>query len=124
MLIKRTILSIGYSLLLLLSYNSSKAMMLDIIKTKLQITVLNNLGNIEKGATIQLFKTEEDYEQSVNAIQTKVTDDKGKATFDNLEERDYYVLVEKGDMSNTDGGTKTEKLKAHRINKITIIISE
>lgn len=124
MLIKRAILSIGYSLLLLLSYNSSKAMMLDIIKTKLQITILNNLGNIEKGATIQLFKTEEDYEQSINAIQTKVTDDKGKATFDNLEERDYYVLVEKGDMNNTDGGTKTEKLKAHRINKITIIISE
>ena len=42
----------------------------------------------------------------------------------NTYKRDYYVLVEKGDMSNTDGGTKTEKLKAHRINKITIIISE
>ncbi len=124
MLLKRTILSIGCSLLLLISYTPSPAMMLDIIKTKLQITVLNNLGNIEKGATIQLFKTEEDYEQSVNAIQTKVTDDRGKATFDNLEERDYYVLVEKGDMNNTDGGNKTEKLKAHRINKITIIISE
>jgi hypothetical protein len=82
MLLKRTILSIGCSLLLLISYTPSPAMMLDIIKTKLQITVLNNLGNIEKGATIQLFKTEEDYEQSVNAIQTKVTDDRGKATFD------------------------------------------
>jgi hypothetical protein len=51
------------------------------------------------------------------------TDAKGRASFDSLEPKVYYIIVEKGDMDNSDGGTKTEALIPKRINKVTIIIS-
>ena len=123
-MIKKTVFLSLFSLASMIITIHNNAYGLQLLKTKLQITVLNDLGNVEKGVTIQLFKTEEDYQQSINPIQTKTTDAKGKITFENLDEASYYILAEKGDMNNNDGGSKTEKLTPHRINKITIIISE
>ena len=123
-MIKKTVLFSLFTFASMITTVYNSAYSLQLLKTKLQITVLNDLGNVEKGVTIQLFKTEEDYQQSINPIQTKTTDAKGKITFENLDETSYYILAEKGDMNNNDGGSKTEKLTPHRINKITIIISE
>ncbi len=95
-----------------------------ILTTKLQVTVRDDAGNLVEGAQVRLFKTEEDYTKEQNqAGQTLKTDDKGKASFDNLEPLIYYIIVEKEDMDNSDGGSKTEKLVPKRINKITVIIS-
>ncbi|HYG39085.1 MAG TPA: hypothetical protein VD908_10710, partial [Cytophagales bacterium] len=39
-----------------------------IFKTSLQVTVRNELGNLEEGAKVTLYKTEEDYNASINPV--------------------------------------------------------
>jgi hypothetical protein len=96
-----------------------------IIKTSLQITVRNDLGNLEPGVTIHLYKTKEDFEKVTNAAAGPLqTDKNGKLTFKELEPIEYFISAEKGDMNNSGGGEKTEKLDANRINKITIVVSD
>jgi len=95
-----------------------------ILNTKLQVTVRDDVGNLVEGASIRLFASEEDYNKEQNQVgRTLQTDDKGRASFDTLEPKIYYIIVEKEDMDNSEGGTKTEALAPKRINKITIVIS-
>jgi hypothetical protein len=96
-----------------------------IFPTKLEVIVRNDLGNIVEGASVQLFKTEEDYDKGENPVtQIQKTDAKGKVIFTDLETVAYYVQAEKDDMSNQGAGAKTVPLVAKKTNKITIIISE
>jgi hypothetical protein len=103
---------------------ASNPLQAQILTTKLQVTVRDDAGNLVDGASIRLFLTEEDYTKEQNQVgKTLKTDAKGRASFDSLEPKVYYIIVEKGDMDNSDGGIKTEDMKANRLNKITIIIS-
>lgn len=95
-----------------------------LIKTALIVTVLDDLGTIQEGATVQLFKTEEDYTQLTNAIGSETTDNKGKVKFRDLEPIDYYIQVEKGKKNNMFGGEKTGQLEGGKYNKVNVIISE
>jgi hypothetical protein len=95
-----------------------------LLKTKLHITVRNELGNLVAGAKVQLYAGKTDYEASKNQMATQTTNDKGIAIFSDLEEKSYYVNVEKGSANNFDAATQTDTLKASRTNKVTIIISE
>lgn len=98
---------------------------IQLIKTKLQVTVRNDLGNLESGVKVQLFKSEADYKDSKNPVtEAKQTDDKGKVTFEDLEPIVYYMNAEKGALNNFNAGVATEKLTASRLNKLTVIISE
>lgn len=95
-----------------------------ILTTKLQVTVRDDLGNLVEGAEIKLFKTEEDYNKEQNQVGTTLkTDAKGKASFNELEPAVYYIIAEKEDKDNSGAGTKTESLSAKKVNKITLIIS-
>ena len=93
-----------------------------LIKTQLTVTVRNELGNIEAGATVQLFGTEEDYKTEKNVAAEGVTDKKGIIKFKELYPISYYVIVRKNDRDNSGGGEQTGKLEANKINKVTIII--
>ncbi|MCS6973746.1 MAG: carboxypeptidase-like regulatory domain-containing protein [Cyclobacteriaceae bacterium] len=93
-----------------------------IIKTQLVVTVVNELGNKEAGATVQLFETEEDYKKETNVAAEAVTDAKGIARFKDLKAISYYIIVRKEDRDNAGGGEKTSKLEGGRINKITVVI--
>ncbi|HEX7015379.1 MAG TPA: hypothetical protein VF191_07675 [Cyclobacteriaceae bacterium] len=93
-----------------------------LIKTSLNITVRNELGNTVEGATVRLFENEEDYNKEQNAVAEGVTDEKGVAKFKDLKDIAYFVLVEKDDLNNFGGGEQTGKLEAKRINKVTIVI--
>jgi hypothetical protein len=93
-----------------------------IIKTQMSVTIRNELGNTESGATVQLYETEEDYKGEKNAVAESVTDEKGVAKFKELKAISYYVLAKKGDKNNFGGGEQTGKLEAKRINKVTIVI--
>ncbi|MFZ5998892.1 MAG: hypothetical protein ACOYW3_00150 [Bacteroidota bacterium] len=93
-----------------------------IIKTQMQLTVRNELGNTEEGATVQLFETEDDYKAEKNAVQTSVTDKKGVAKFKDLKAISYFILAKKGDKNNFGGGEQTGKLEEKRINKVTVVI--
>ena len=114
-----------FSLLLVAMSFTAITATAQLIKTTLQVTVRNGLGNLEQGAKVTLFKTKEDYEKSINPATAVVETDKaGKAIFKNIEAIAYYILVEKGDMNNSNAGEKIEKLEANKINKSTIVISD
>jgi hypothetical protein len=93
-----------------------------IIKTQMNVTIRNELGNTEDGVTVQLFETEEDYKAEKNVAAEGTTDEKGVAKFKDLKAISYFVLAKKGDKNNFGGGEQTGKLEAKRINKVTIVI--
>lgn len=96
---------------------------IQILKTSLEVTVRDNLGNVVEDAQVQLFNTKEDYQQETNQIQgLKTTDGKGRVKFTDLDAKEYYVNVEKGEMNNYGAGIKTDALEAKRKNRVTIII--
>ena len=115
-----------YALLLALSgllTSFAPATRPQLLPTKLEVIVRNELGNTEAGATVQLFKRQEDYDKGENAVTAaKKTDAKGKVVFSDLETIEYFVLAEKGDLDNAGAGVKTAPLVAKRTNKITVII--
>lgn len=94
------------------------------LRTDIRINVRNELGNVESGVTVSLYKTKENYEKSTGAVFTGTTDVKGNVTFDGVEPIAYYIGAEKGDRNNFGAGEKTEVLQAGKLNKMTIIISE
>jgi hypothetical protein len=93
-----------------------------IIKTQMNVTIRNELGNTEDGVTVQLYETEDDYKAEKNAAAEGLTDEKGVAKFKDLKAISYFVLAKKGDKNNFGGGEQTGKLEAKRINKVTIVI--
>lgn len=117
---KKRFLAVLYISFVLLSSSFT----VQLFKTSLKINVRNDLGNIVSGAKVTLFDTREDYEKSENALDTKTTDSKGYAVFENLEPKIYYISAEKGDANNFGAGEKTDSLAEKRMNKVTIIISE
>lgn len=99
--------------------NQTHAQML---KTKLQVTVRNDLGNIVQGATVTLYKTLTDYENNENPIQSMETDEKGRVKFLELQPMSYYMDVRKGDLNNNGRGVKTTKLIAKKKNILATVI--
>ncbi len=96
---------------------------IQILKTALQVTVRDNLGNLVEDAQIKLFNNKEDYQKEQNVVdQMKVTDSKGRVKFIGLDAKEYYINVVKGDMNNYGAGIKTDELTPKRVNKVTIII--
>ncbi|MBC7486373.1 MAG: hypothetical protein H7282_06455 [Cytophagaceae bacterium] len=95
-----------------------------LLKTNLRITVRNELGNLESGATVAVYKTKEDYEKSTNPVALDKTNAKGIVTYEAMEAIVYYVTAEKGDRNNFGAGEKTEALAPNKMNKMTVIISE
>lgn len=95
-----------------------------LFKTSLRITVRNELGNLESGATVAVYKTKEDYEKNANPVALDKTDAKGIVTYEDMEAIVYYVTAEKGDRNNFGAAEKTEALTPNKMNKMTIIISE
>lgn len=93
-----------------------------IIKTSLNVTVRDELGNTVEGATVQLFENEEDYTKEQNVAATGTTDKKGYVKIKELKSIPYYVIVRKDDKDNSGNGEKTEKLEAKKMNKVTIVI--
>lgn len=94
------------------------------LRTDIRINVRNELGNIEEGVKVALYKTKENYEKSMDPEFAGITDVKGNVTFDGVEAIVYYISAEKGDRNNYGAGEKTDLLQANKLNKFTIIISE
>jgi hypothetical protein len=93
-----------------------------IIKTTLNLTVRDEVGNTVEGATVQLFEKEEDYVAEKNVAAEGVTDAKGILKLKDLKAMSYFVIVRKDDKDNSGGGERTGKLEEKRINKVTIVI--
>ena len=93
-----------------------------IIKTTLNLTVRDEVGNTVEGATVQLFEKEEDYVSEKNVAVKGTTDAKGVLKLKDLKAMSYFVIVRKDDKDNSGGGERTGKLEEKRINKVTIVI--
>ncbi|MBT1699671.1 carboxypeptidase regulatory-like domain-containing protein [Fulvivirgaceae bacterium PWU4] len=93
-----------------------------LIKTTLNLTVRDELGNTVQGANVKLFETEEDYTAEKNVAAEGVTDAKGILKLKDLKAIPYFVMVKKDDKDNVGGGEQTGKLEAKKINKVTIVI--
>ncbi|MEN7549906.1 carboxypeptidase regulatory-like domain-containing protein [Rapidithrix thailandica] len=95
-----------------------------ILPTNLQVTVVDDAGNIQIGASVKLYKTEEDYKNDKNAIKAQSkTNKKGRVIFKKLDTKVYWVRAQKGDLTNDDHGIKTSKLEKGRLNRINIVLS-
>lgn len=96
-----------------------------IFNTKLKITIVDALGNVVQDAKVRIFKNEADYIKEANDLQPlQLTNAKGQVTFKKLEEASYYILVRKGDLDNTDGGSIVDTLKKGKVNKVNIVITD
>lgn len=96
-----------------------------LLKTKLEITVLNTTGNPEAGAEVKLYANEDDYLAGENVIEgKKFTDSKGEVIYKDLTDKSYYMHVKKGDADNYGESEKTAPLESGRKNKVTVIITE
>lgn len=93
-----------------------------LIKTTLNLTVRDEVGNTVEGATVQLFEKEEDYTTEKNVAVEGATDAKGFLKLKELKAISYFVIVRKDDKDNSGGGERTGKLEEKRINKVTIVI--
>lgn len=93
------------------------------LKTSLEITIRDRLGNIVEGVKVKLYNTYDDFNNDTNFIQEPLqTNAKGKVHFKNLEVKPYYVSAVKGDNNNYGDGEMVDKLIKNRKNKVTIII--
>ena len=93
-----------------------------IIKTTLNLTVRDEVGNTVDGATVQLFEKEEDYISEKNVAVEGPTDAKAILKLKDLKAMSYFVIVRKDDKDNSGGGERTGKLEEKRINTVTIVI--
>ncbi len=65
-----------------------------------EITVLDETENVVPGAMVSLFLTQEDWENQKNPVITQSTNELGKATFNDLDEKVYYFFAEKNRATN------------------------
>ncbi|MCP4522220.1 MAG: carboxypeptidase regulatory-like domain-containing protein [Cytophagales bacterium] len=93
-----------------------------IIKTQLFVTVVDDIGNAQVGATVTLYPTKEDYENKTNGIGPKKTNKKGKVRFLGLDQSSYYVYAKKGKKDNLFKGEKVENLSRKKMNRVSIVI--
>jgi len=93
------------------------------LKTSLEITIRDRLGNIVEGVKVKIYNTYDDFNKDTNFIQEpQQTNAKGKVLFKNLEAKPYYISAVKDDNNNYGDGEMVDKLIANRKNKVTIII--
>lgn len=112
-----------YLIFLFLIATMSLAAAQGLLKTSLEITVRNTLGNTVEGVEVKLYKDYKDFESETNEVtEMLMTDNKGKVLFKGLESMPYYVSAVKGDENNFGDGEMVNELIENRKNKVTIII--
>lgn len=109
-------------ILVIISFASLPLSEAQIIKTTLNLTVRDELGNTVEGATVSIYETEANFTAEKNPVATGTTDKKGVVKFKDLQPVSYFVIVRKGDKDNMGGGEQIGKLEANKINKATVII--
>ncbi|MEM1135087.1 MAG: hypothetical protein AAGI07_04560, partial [Bacteroidota bacterium] len=91
--------------------------------TNLEITVLNDKGNIQAGASVKLYASEDDYDANENVVASGKTNAKGEIKFKKLTTKSYFIRAEKGDMDNESTANQTGVLEEKKNNKVNIILS-
>jgi len=115
------ILSLLFLIFFISSFHPAKQDQL--FKTNLRLTVIDDLGNVVKGAKVTLYNNKEDYQKEKNPVAgPEYTDEKGRVKFKKLQPRSYYILATYKDKSNAWGGVKTQKLIEGKTNRFNTVI--
>ena len=92
------------------------------VPPQLKITVVNNFGAKIAGAEVSIFEDETALIEKV-PIKTIQTDNSGEVLFENLEARNYYFWVEKGNLNNLSSAASFEGvLEKNKIKTIAVTI--
>ncbi|HEY8401383.1 MAG TPA: hypothetical protein VIK89_08985 [Cytophagaceae bacterium] len=75
--------------------------------TDLEVVVVNELGERQSGATVNIYRLYDDYLHNNNSLGAKITNSEGKVVFTNLSAINYYIDVVKGTLDNYSGVYKT-----------------
>jgi hypothetical protein len=93
------------------------------LKTSLEITIRDRLGNTVEGVKVKLYNTYDDFNNDIDFIgEPQQTDQKGRVLFKDLQAKAYYISAVKGDDNNYGDGEMVDTLIENRKNKVTIII--
>ncbi len=90
--------------------------------TNLEITVLDDKGNVQSDAIVKIYGSEEDYKNDENVVDLGKTNAKGEVKFKKLDEKVYFIRAEKGEMDNELSANKTGKLEPKKNNMVNVII--
>ncbi|MBT28100.1 MAG: hypothetical protein CMO01_00455 [Thalassobius sp.] len=107
-------------LFLAFSQQDAKA---QLFPTNLEITVLDDKGNIQRGVSVKLYATEDDYDEDENVVASGKTDEKGEIKFKKLDTKPYFIRAVKGDMDNESSANQTGVLEQKKNNKVNVIVS-
>ncbi len=106
----------------ILGISSFQASYAQLFPTNLEVTVLDDKGNVQEGVSVKIYETEEDYTKDKNIVAAARTNAKGEVKFKKLKEKVYFIRAEKGDMDNELSANKTGKLEPKRNNMVNVII--
>lgn len=106
----------------ILGIASFQASYAQLFPTNLEVTVLDDKGNVQEGVSVKIYETEEDYTKDKNIVAAARTNAKGEVKFKKLKEKVYFIRAEKGDMDNELSANKTGKLEPKRNNMVNVII--
>jgi|GEM_PF-749413 len=106
----------------ILSITSFQESYAQLFPTNLEVTVLDDKGNVQEGVSVKIYDTEEDYTNDKNIVAAARTNAKGEVKFKKLKEKVYFIRAEKGDMDNELSANKTGKLEPKRNNMVNVII--
>ena len=90
----------------------------------LEITIVDSFNNVVSEALVALFDSQEEWALRENPIQVwKITDSFGEVQFLNLQEKNYFIYAEKGNLNNlTTEITTSSKLINNQIRLLIIHI--
>ena len=91
--------------------------------TNLEITVLDDKGNLQAGVSVKLYASEDDYDNDENVVASGKTNEKGELKFKKLDTKSYYIRAVKGDMDNESSANQTGALEGKKNNKVNVIVS-
>lgn len=93
--------------------------------TTLEMILKDNLGNPISGASVKLYASQTDWNNSANQVgSTQFADASGLVTFTDLSNIQYYWFAEKDCQNNVNGAiTTTTSLTAGITNTVNVIIS-
>jgi hypothetical protein len=93
--------------------------------TTLELSIIDEFGNIVSGASVELYSSETDWNNASNQIGTTLTSNAlGKVRFNTVSNIKYYWFVEKDCKNNVNGTiTSTSALTANINNTFNVIIT-
>ncbi|MEM9896708.1 MAG: carboxypeptidase-like regulatory domain-containing protein [Bacteroidota bacterium] len=91
-------------------------------KSKLEVTVVDDLGDVVEDAKVSIYKSKMMFDKGNAPIYTEQTNKKGRVTFKNLAATEYYIAAIKGEKNNMGKSGRSGKLSKGKAKEINVMI--